>query len=117
MEGQLRRFRVNEPNVVFETFDKEIVAVNLESGNYYSISGSGPTIWVDIARGLSHEEAVDRILSRHTGERPAIDADVTSFINRLIGEKLIIESTESSASNKIEPEHTASKTPFEKPVD
>jgi Coenzyme PQQ synthesis protein D (PqqD) len=116
MEAQLRRFRVNEPNVVFETFDEEIVAVNLDTGNYYSISGTGPMIWMDIAAGLTSEEIVDRVQIRHSGDSGRIVSDVAEFIDRLIGEKLIVESLEVSSPRKVAPEHTSSKTPFEKPV-
>ncbi|MDI6809774.1 MAG: hypothetical protein QME66_12490 [Candidatus Eisenbacteria bacterium] len=35
------RFRVNQPNVIFEVFDDEVVIVNLDSGNYYSLDKSG----------------------------------------------------------------------------
>lgn len=112
----MRRFRVNEPNVVFETFDEEIVAVNLDTGNYYSISGTGPTIWMDISGGLTSEEIVDRVQTRHSGDLRTIASDVAEFIERLIGEKLIVESFEASTPREVAPEHTSRKTPFEKPV-
>ena len=65
----MRRFRVNEPNVVFEAFDEEIVAVDLDTGNYYSISRSGPKIWMDLADGFSSEEIVDHLQSFYLGEQ------------------------------------------------
>jgi len=46
--------------VIFETFDEEIVAVSLDTGNYYSLSKTGSTICMDIAERFSSEEIVDR---------------------------------------------------------
>jgi hypothetical protein len=115
LEGQLRRFRVTEPNVVFETFDEEIVAVNLDTGNYYSISRSGPKIWMDIVDGFGEDDIVDRARSRHNGEREAITSEVTSFLNRLIAEGLIVENSNSSPRTAAATKPVADKTPFESP--
>src|SRR5258708_32276586 len=37
-ERQMTGFRINDPDVVFEAFDEEIVVVNLDTGDYYSIT-------------------------------------------------------------------------------
>lgn len=110
------RFRVNEPNVVYEAFDEEIVAVNLDSGNYYSISRSGPKIWMDIADGSSSEEIVDRLASCYTGEQYAIVSEVEAFINRLLAEKLIVEAFELPNGRTAPNGFALEKAPFEAPV-
>jgi hypothetical protein len=112
----MRHFRVNEPNVVFEAFDEEIVAVNLDTGNYYSISGSGPKIWMDIANGLSSEEIVDHLQSCYIGEQDTIASGVATFVDRLIAEKLIVEASESLNRNAAAQELVVNKIPFEAPV-
>src|SRR5579863_5210197 len=116
MEGQLQRFRVNEPNVVFEAFDEEIVAVNLDSGNYYSISRSGPKIWMDIADGFSSEEIADRLQTCYIGEQHTIASEVGAFINRLVAEKLIVETFESPNGRAPANALVVDKTLFEAPV-
>ena len=44
-------FPVNEPSVVYEAFDEEIIVMNLDAGNYYSVTGTGRTIWIDLIDG------------------------------------------------------------------
>lgn len=114
--GKVRRFRVNEPNVVFEAFDEEIVAVNLETGNYYSLSKTGPRIWMDVANGLSIDEIVERLRDRHDGEREVISAAITTFIDRLLGEALIIDGPALAARHQVPAEPAGEKSPFEAPV-
>ena len=36
---------VVRPKVVYETFDDEVIIINLENGNYFSVAGSGAAIW------------------------------------------------------------------------
>lgn len=112
----MRRFRVNEPSVLFETFDEEIVAVNLDTGNYYSISKTGPMIWMDAVNGFSMEEIVDRVRSRYTGERAAIATEVGAFIDRLLSDDLLVESSDDSPRRECTLESVADKTQFESPL-
>ena len=112
----MRRFRVNEPSVVFEAFDQEIVAVNLDAGNYYSISRTGPRIWMDIVSGFSLEEIVDRIQHRHTGECATIRSEVMDFIDQLAAEQLVVEGSGRLACVDDTMELVANKTAFEAPV-
>jgi hypothetical protein len=110
-------FRVNEPNVVYETFDEEIIVVNLDTGNYYSLSGTGPKIWIDLAHGFSMDEIVRRIQSRHTGEFDVIAAAVGAFADRLVNEELLVRAADVVArpqTTSVEP--TESKTPFAAPL-
>ena len=48
----MRYYRVNRPDVVMESFEGELVLVQMKSGNYYSLQGSAPLIWELIDRGL-----------------------------------------------------------------
>jgi hypothetical protein len=116
LERQLRRFRVNEPSVLFESFDEEIVAVNLDTGNYYSISKTGPMIWMDAVNGLSVEEIVDRVGSRYTGERDAIATEVGAFIDRLLSNELLVESSGVSPRRERTLVLGADRTQFVSPV-
>lgn len=83
-------FRVNEPNVVYETFGEEVVLVNLETGKYYSISGTGPFIWNDLAKGLDIEQVVARIQRLYSGDSATISDEVTKFAERLSDEHLLV---------------------------
>jgi hypothetical protein len=95
-------FRVNEPNVVYEAFGEEVVLVNLDTGKYYSISGTGPTLWNDLARGFEIEQVVARIQRVYTGDNAAIATDVSKFAERLLDEQLLVPAVEPQASSVAE---------------
>lgn len=110
-------FRVNEPNVVYETFGEEIVLVNLDTGKYYSISESGPAIWTDLIDGFGIDEIASRIHSRYIGNSDSIVASVAAFVDRLVSEKLLVEAADLAAMPR--PQSVASnksKVPFTSPV-
>jgi hypothetical protein len=110
-------FRVNEPDVVYETFEGEVVVVNLDTGNYYSLSGTGPAIWTDLVGGFGIDEIAERIQSRYTGGSDAILAAIAAFTDRLVGEKLLIGAGSPAArvqSSLIET--AANRAPFAPPL-
>ncbi|HDY70854.1 MAG TPA: PqqD family protein, partial [Nitrospirae bacterium] len=39
------RFRINKPHVINEIIDGEVVILNLDTGNYYSMDKAGADIW------------------------------------------------------------------------
>lgn len=77
----MSRFRVNEPNVVFEAFDEEVVLVNLETGNYYSLRGCGPQVWLALAGGATVEETAAAL-----GGKPGAETGVLGQVTALAGE-------------------------------
>jgi hypothetical protein len=111
------RFRVNEPDVVFEEFDEEIVLVNLDTGNYYSLSGTAPSIWIDLADGFSLDEVTNRIQFRHSGEPKVIGAAVAVFVDRLVSEQMLVEDADRQARPRaVSVEAPGNRTPFQVPV-
>jgi hypothetical protein len=78
------RFKVNEPDVVYELFDEEAVIVNLETGTYYSARGGGPAIWAALANGVEFE-TVERAYANADGDVEAL----RRFVEELKSEKLL----------------------------
>lgn len=74
---------VAAPQCVAEDFDGEIVVLNTDSGVYFSLRGSGASLWADLAAGHSVEALVGL-----AGD-PATAAAVKSFADRLMGEGLM----------------------------
>ncbi|MBD2578884.1 PqqD family protein [Oscillatoria sp. FACHB-1406] len=83
------RFRVNSPKVVHETIDGEVVIVNLEKGDYYSLLGAGADIWEGLARGESAGEVVEAICQHYQGDRETITSAIERFIEELQQEEMI----------------------------
>jgi hypothetical protein len=77
--------------VVREAFDDEVVIINLDSGTYYSLNGSGVTVWTTIEDGATLERIVMVMAAHYHAETAKIEADVRQLIDRLLTEQLICE--------------------------
>ena len=55
------RFRINKPHVINEIIDGEVVILNLDTGNYYSMDKSGADIWELIEDNAGVGEIVEEI--------------------------------------------------------
>lgn len=83
------RFRINMPPVIHQTLDGEVIAVNLDTGVYYSLRGSAASVWGSLERRASVGEAVADAVARYDGPPPSIEAAVARFIEELEAEGLI----------------------------
>ena len=84
-------FRVNTPEVMSETIDGEVIAINLSSGTYYSIAGTGSVIWqlLDGAAATRASDVVEALAERFAGERAEMEGAVASFLGQLRNEGLV----------------------------
>lgn len=85
-------YRINQPQVVYETFADEIVAVSFLDGSYYSIRGSGVGIWAMLSAGASIDRIVEAMQSAYPTV-PAIAQIVGDFVNALLRRGLIVVAT------------------------
>jgi hypothetical protein len=80
---------VRRPNVICDAFDNEVVAVNMETGTYYSLTGTASAVfnWLDQGAGV---QALGRQVAAATREPvDRIVADIQSFADRLIEAGLV----------------------------
>ncbi len=82
-------FRFNQPFVVSELIDGEVVIMNLKSGNYYSARKTGALIWEWLESGLTAEAMTSRLAAIYGGEEAVYAGDLAAFLDRLLGEGLI----------------------------
>ncbi len=109
--------QVNRPEVVMESFEGEVILVQMKTGNYYSLQGSGQVIWDLIERGRSVEEIGDWLVANCEGDAEEIRCALRNLVNDLTGEGLITPSQGTSASgaqDTLPPRE--SRQPFAAPV-
>ncbi|MBP6506073.1 MAG: PqqD family protein [Opitutaceae bacterium] len=83
-------FRVNEPDVTYESFDSEVLAINLRNGNYYSLRESAVPIWLLAVRGTGSAE-ISRLIARHCqADEAAIASAVRGLLQELETEALLV---------------------------
>jgi hypothetical protein len=114
-------FRINRPNVIFEVFDDEVVIVNLDSGNYYSLNGTGPQIWRSVLLGGTVEELVEDVARGFEGEQLQIGSSIRQLIDELRREEIIVSDatpneSRGNSSAPAESEQGLSKPRFVAPV-
>ena len=85
----LTSYRVGSPNIVSETFDDEVVIVNLDDGNYYSLNNVGVEIWGIIKDGAQADEIASHIARRYNENNDNIEKRVYDFVEKLLQENLI----------------------------
>jgi hypothetical protein len=83
------QFEINTPTVVSDIIDGEAVMINLDSGAYYSMNGTGSRIWDRIRERGSLETLIGELAAGRQAEAAQIDAAVRVFIGQLRAENLI----------------------------
>ncbi len=106
-EGEMNtsmRFLINAPKVILETFDDEVVIVNLDSGNYYSLDKVGADIWGLLESGASLQETVSAIAGSYNGDHDDMKAGINRLVEELQEENLIvIDTSETSSGSRVAP--------------
>lgn len=83
------RYRVNNPHVISETIQGEVIVIHLETGTYYSLRQAGAEIWNSVDRGAGSEEIVDALAARYEGSRDEMEAAVSRLLEELAAEGLL----------------------------
>jgi Coenzyme PQQ synthesis protein D (PqqD) len=104
---------VHAPNIVHETLDGETIIVHLETGNYYSLTGSGAEIWTLLNGAASIAAVCAELGSRHGGPEDEIRSAVESFVAELEREGLVEDGD--AAPNGLPARPPGSGGPWEPP--
>jgi hypothetical protein len=117
------RYRINRLSVVYEKFEDEVIIINLDSGNYYSLDRVGADMWCLIEGGTAVSEIVKWVIERYEGSSPDdIEKAINESIAELEKEGLIVpgeleKSENGKALNLVAKAESGTKEAiFEKPV-
>ncbi len=118
--GNSQVFRINSPQVAYETIDGEVVIANLDKGYYYSLLKTGAAVWSGIERQLDRHSIIQEMTAAYEGSTAEIAAAVDEFLENLELEGIIVAgaSLDSSKTTSNAPPmvETSNKSPFEKPI-
>jgi hypothetical protein len=82
---------VDPVQVVHETIDDEVIIIQLDRANYYSLAGSGREIWLMICAGLTPAAIVERLEAAYQGDNGDVAADFRQLLAQLSEEGLVQE--------------------------
>ncbi|MFT6287266.1 MAG: hypothetical protein ACJAYC_003439 [Halieaceae bacterium] len=83
-------YQINQPGVVQEKFENEIVIVNLETGHYFSTSGVGEFIWTQLINGFPVGEILPAVALEFDIDSDTAESSGMQFISDVLINGLLI---------------------------
>jgi hypothetical protein len=114
--GTASAFEINEPMVISETIDGETIIINLASGTYYSLKHAGANIWAGIEQGASLRDIAMLLRSRYESGAFDIEEEISSLVQKLVGEDLIRPAGQASRLVVQAPSEETARAIFEPPL-
>lgn len=114
------KFKLNHPHVIAEKMDDEVIAINLQTGSYYTMAKSGAFIWELVNVGATFEEMLAEIHQCYSGDPSVIEQAVRQFLGELEHAQLIapqingVNMIPSGAAKRVP--LLQEKFPFERPL-
>lgn len=78
-------YAINEPDIVAEDFNGQVVILNLSDGHYFSLGGIASPIWSAILDGHTPQVILDSIAER----QPGLGDSAVRFLDRIVELRLI----------------------------
>lgn len=82
-------YRVNAPSVIFEKFEDELVAINLDTGAYHSLVGAAADAFVLLAEEATAGELAEALSRRYAAPAEEIEPALGPFLAKLLEEELV----------------------------
>ncbi|MCW5771644.1 MAG: PqqD family protein [Rhodospirillaceae bacterium] len=81
------RYELNNPPVISETIDGEVVAIDLDAGTYFSLRGPAAALWGLLLTGAAPPEIVARAVD--ASDRATLAESLDLFVQRLLADRLL----------------------------
>ena len=113
-------FKINQSNIVHQTIEGEVVIINLNTGDYYSLVNVGVRIWNLLEKTATVDYIVNVLNNEFISNGVNIAEIVTQFINELEKESLVVSleidsDEQSSTVENNSNDNNSDKLPFEIP--
>ncbi|SRR5579871_6857329 len=111
------RCRLAGPNVIFERFDDETVAINVGSGSYHSLNGVAEDIFLLFPYEPTIGEIRAALHAKYAVEEAELESALQAHLNELVDAGLIVtEKSEGSGGRALELSRGGTGVPFSQPV-
>lgn len=108
MQEVPQRLRPNQEEVAAKVIDGEAILINLSTGVYYSMDGTGGRIWSLIERRHELEEIADTLATEYGEPRERCRADVQRLARQLLDENLVLAADEGAPADAARAEESSS---------
>lgn len=103
---------VNERKIAHDTIDGEVIVINFENGQYFSLQNTAATVWQWLVEGHRISDILDHTAA--TWEEESAVSSVDSFIRQLIAEGLL-DSGEAEPRERADLPEIEPQEPFRPP--
>lgn len=93
----MERYKIAGSHIAHQEIDGETILVNLKSGAYYSISGTGPLMWKFLSTGHGVEETANAFSNLFTDPSAEMSDSIQSLLRSLVEEGLLTASSDGGA--------------------
>lgn len=100
-------FKMNETTTVQELFDGEALAINLDTGTYYSMPGLSAEVWAWLIKSVPVDTIVQMLNEICDGDPATIAAEVDGFVEKLRRHQLILPSEAPAMGIEFAKSHSA----------
>ena len=81
---------INVPRIVHDEIDREVLAIDLATGTYFSMRGPARALWHLLTAGPAGiDDAVSAVLAGYPDAPPDAAGEIRSFIELLVGHDLL----------------------------
>jgi hypothetical protein len=98
-EKTARVLRLRGAPIIHDTIDNETIAINQQTGRYYSLEGPAAAAWQELESGTTAAALTERLAERYDVDPDVARDQVDGFLGELLGEGLIVEDGVSPAGD------------------
>lgn len=109
-------FTVDESAVVFERYDDETIAINLNTGIYYTLNTTAADIFDLLAAGCPVTELITILQPKYSDDLRRFESDLSHFVSELERATLIEPSEPNGERHRVQTSGNSQKRSFEVPV-
>lgn len=109
-------YLINTPKVVDEIFEDEIIIINFDNGDYFTLRQSAVNIWKGIKNRQSMAMIVENLQTQYEANEEEVENAVLQMIDTFLKENLIRSNNEVVDKNDIITEKVTARIPFEPPI-
>ena len=94
------RYAINSPRVIHESFEEELVIVNLDTGRYYCLQDAGVPIWSALSTGATPQEIADALGGSFDADAETLLVAIGALVHDLLQEQLIVVRTTDTTGDR-----------------
>lgn len=87
-------YRIHEEKVSHELIDGEVIVINFDNGNYFSLTGTAAALWQALVQPASAETLAAAFAPGHAGARE----EIQGFLEELAKENLLAPCADAAQS-------------------